>query len=232
MPRDARAIVFDLDDTLYPYRRFLSSGFRQVARYLERTAGLDARTTWRRLLAASRGPSRGQELQAVTAEAGVPARDLAKLSALIRDHEPDLRLPAVSLRVLRRLRAEGWRLGVLTNGDPVVQARKVRALGVLPCVDAIVYATACGTGQGKPDPAAFAEVARRLGVAPRRVVMVGDDEACDVAGAIGAGMHAIRCTVWRRDGVSSGAHASTARLSEVSTLARVLIEEASGRHAA
>jgi len=29
--RDQRAIVFDLDDTLYPYRAFVRSGFRAVA---------------------------------------------------------------------------------------------------------------------------------------------------------------------------------------------------------
>ena len=33
---DARALVFDLDDTLYPYRQFVSSGFRAVAAEVER----------------------------------------------------------------------------------------------------------------------------------------------------------------------------------------------------
>ena len=43
MPPERRAVVFDLDDTIYPYRRFKLSGFAEVARHLERTCALDAR---------------------------------------------------------------------------------------------------------------------------------------------------------------------------------------------
>jgi putative hydrolase of the HAD superfamily len=229
---DARAVVFDLDDTLYAYRRFVLSGFREVARHLQRTRGADASGVFRRLASASRGPDRGRELQVIAADLGLTDRDLARLIEILRHHEPGMHLPRPSQRLLGALRAGGWRLGVLTNGAPEIQARKVRALGLSRHVDAVVYAAACGSGRGKPDPAAFAEVAGRLGVAPRRAVMVGDDEACDIAGATGAGMRAIRCAVWR------GGHGSTAgsrvvtRFREIPGLARILIEEASDRHAA
>ena len=33
MPRDTRAVLFDLDDTLYPQRRFILSGFAVVANH-------------------------------------------------------------------------------------------------------------------------------------------------------------------------------------------------------
>jgi FMN phosphatase YigB (HAD superfamily) len=49
----------------------------------------------------------------------------------------------------------------------------------------------CQTGYAKPEPRAFLTVARNYGVAPRQAVHIGDDWACDVEGAAGAGMRAI-----------------------------------------
>ena len=43
-------------------------------------------------------------------------------------------------------------------------------------------------GAAKPDPGIFHEAARRLGVAPRDVLHVGDDVHADVVGAHRAGM--------------------------------------------
>ena len=40
MPRN-RGVLFDLDDTLYPLRRFVRSGFKAVAVHLERVADKD-----------------------------------------------------------------------------------------------------------------------------------------------------------------------------------------------
>jgi hypothetical protein len=40
-----------------------------------------------------------------------------------------------------------WRLGVLTNGVPAIQARKVAALGLGAVVE-VVFASAHGTGAG------------------------------------------------------------------------------------
>jgi len=45
-------------------------------------------------------------------------------------------------------------------------------------------------GVGKPEPAAFLNVASVLGVPVEGCVMVGDDHGRDVLGALAAGMHA------------------------------------------
>jgi HAD superfamily hydrolase (TIGR01450 family) len=55
---------------------------------------------------------------------------------------------------------------------------------------------------GKPEPHLFAEAARRLGIAPDRLVMIGDQLETDVAGASAAGIDA--CLL---SGVSSWEHA-------------------------
>ncbi len=186
---EPRAIVFDLDDTLYPLRGFVRSGFQVIARRIEQERGFSGWRTLRALCRASQ-VAPGRELQHLCEHAGLPAAEVARFVGLIRCHTPRLRLPAETVRVLAALRS-GWRIGVLTNGQPAIQRRKVAALGLAAYVDAVVFARECGQGTGKPDPVAFETVLDRLGAKPARSVFVGDDLEADVIGAWRAGMHAI-----------------------------------------
>jgi putative hydrolase of the HAD superfamily len=233
MRRDTRAVIFDLDDTLYPYRRFRLSGFLTVARHLSSCAGIDVRLGLASLARASRGRDRGRELQACLAQHDLPATWLPELIEVLRYHDPSITLPSSSRRTLRALRDDGWRVGVLTNGPKSIQAGKVAALGLAPLVDVVGYATAIGSGGGKPDPDAFAWMARMLAVPASRSVFVGDDEHCDIQGAAAAGMVPVRCTAWTPPGAEpSAARSVIRRLTEVPAIAASLIEEAPNRHAA
>lgn len=229
---DRRAVVFDLDDTLYPYRRFKTSGFVAVAAHLQIRCGLDSRLGFAALAGASRGATSGHELEACLQQYDLPAAWLPELVEVFRHHVPRLRRPSSVTRVLAALRLAGWQLGVLTNGQPTIQARKIEALGLAPLVDTVVYAASCGTGEGKPDPETFAEVVRRLGVAAGRTVFVGNDERCDVQGARLAGMRAVRCDVWTPQPAPTAADGVVTRFPDIPVLAHVLLEEASNRHAA
>ncbi len=187
---DPRALLFDLDDTLYPLERFVMSGFGAVAEAVEARWGVPRATAFD-TLSAARAHTRGRELQVLTARYGLGDDAVAPLVDVIRAHVPDLRLPALTVSVLEALR-RAWRLGIVTNGRPDIQARKVRALGLDRYVDAIVLAAEWGSGVGKPEPAPFREACRQLGVPASRTVFVGDDPGCDIAGAHGVGMK----TIW------------------------------------
>jgi putative hydrolase of the HAD superfamily len=189
--RPDRAILFDLDDTLYPLRRFVLSGFGAVAGFLELTRGLDRRAVFADLARTHRQEDRRQALQACAVRFGVPLTLVPTLIDVMRAHHPRLRLPATSQEVLARLRPE-WRLAILTNGVPAIQARKVEALGLGRLVDAVVFANEHGSGRGKPEPAPFQVALARLDVTAENAVMVGDSAECDVLGARAAGIAAIR----------------------------------------
>jgi putative hydrolase of the HAD superfamily len=186
-----RAIIFDMDDTLYPERRFVLSGFAAVAHALRTTRGIDARESFRVLSGAMRAGRRRTALQTLCSRFGLPLDLVGELVGIIRQHRPRLRLGTSTRRVLAELRPR-WRLGILTNGMPAVQARKVEALGLGPLVDEVVYASEHGTGSGKPERAPFLAMASRLRVVPERCVFVGDDPERDIAGAAGAGMRSVR----------------------------------------
>jgi len=191
--RDQRAIVFDLDDTLYPYRAFVRSGFRAVACRLVADRGIPPAAVLRVLRRALANGRRGQELQELCARFELPESLVGSLADMIREHTPSLRLPRETAQVLRTLR-RGWMLGVLTNGEPHVQRRKVAALGVEGLVDAVLFATECGDRSGKPAPSAFRAALDRLNVKAESAVFVGDDPRTNIEGAAAVGMKTIHVT--------------------------------------
>jgi FMN phosphatase YigB (HAD superfamily) len=230
--REGRAVIFDMDDTLYPYRHHRLEAFKALAAFLAREHGCDAGTIERHLMRATRDDDRGAEVQACLQAVGLPAALLDECLEIMGAHQPDLQLPVSSARVLTSLRRSGWKVGVLTNGPKAMQERKVRALRLDERVDVVVYATNCGTGRGKPDVEPFHEVVRQLGVSCSAAVVVGDDERCDVGGALAAGLQAIRCCAWVVGEPTTRAAAVVNRLSRVPDVAHTLLEEVLSRHAA
>lgn len=203
---DRRAIVFDLDDTLYPYRAFVRSGFRAVACRLAADRGLPAAALLRVLRRALARGQQGRELQQLCTAFDLPESLVGPLAEIIREHTPSLRLPQESRQVLRHLRRT-WNIGVLTNGEAQVQRRKVAALGIEDLVDAVLFATECGDGTGKPSPDAFVAALNRLHVEPARTVFVGDDPRTDIEGAAAVGMNTIHMIGNARDDARCGAPA-------------------------
>jgi putative hydrolase of the HAD superfamily len=96
---------------------------------------------------------------------------------------------------LERLRAQGRRLGVVSNTmrTPGATLRMVldRA-GLLGCFDHVTFSDEVGVR--KPDPEIFALTLRALGVEAAAAVHVGDDPVLDVLGARGAGLRVVQVT--------------------------------------
>jgi putative hydrolase of the HAD superfamily len=184
-------VLFDLDETLYPERRFALSGFSAVAGTIAIDAGVSPQKVFRALAGALRRGERATAFQQLCASLTWPENRVPRLVEIYRRHEPNLRLPALSVRTLTALRPD-WRLAIVTNGTPSVQTAKVRALALTGLVDTVIYAFQSGSGRGKPEPEPFVDAARLLGVVPARCVFVGDDPRCDIAGARRVGMKTVR----------------------------------------
>ena len=89
--------------------------------------------------------------------------------------------------------------GIVTNGS-ASQLRKVEKLELVDRAACIVISEEVGAR--KPDPAIFQAAATRIGIAPARILVVGDHPEADVAGAARAGMQ----TAWLRRGREWPAH--------------------------
>ena len=233
MPRNARALLLDLDDTLYPLLRYRLSGFAAVARHLARAHGVDEAQAFRLLSTTMQGPQSGRELNVLLDRFQLDM-PVASLVRVIRGHEPVLRLPQATQATLTLLRAS-WSLAVVTNGIPAIQKAKVVALGLDALVDTVVYANEHGSGEGKPEREPFLEALRRLDVQPARAVAVGDDEFADVFGAARCGLHTVQSREWRRGPfgpVSICADAVISRFADLPVVAECLLPEGLSQYAA
>jgi putative hydrolase of the HAD superfamily len=92
-------------------------------------------------------------------------------------------------RTLDALRARQLKLGVITNGVGERQRRKIEALGLTDAFDVIVVSEE--EGVRKPDGEIFRRALERCGVAAHEAAFVGDHPVADVEGAHRAGLVAV-----------------------------------------
>lgn len=85
---------------------------------------------------------------------------------------------------VRQLRDEGWPVYLATNQEKHRTRHLLEKVGLGALVDGEF--ASCSVGRRKPSPEYFAEVARRLDVAPERIVFF-DDAPDNVAAARAAG---------------------------------------------
>lgn len=190
------AVVFDLDDTLWPIaptimraeqamREWISANVPEVA------ARWDADTLKllrAKLIAAD--PSlhndvmalrRGTILAAFEACGGSAAQAEAAFE-LFRAERQKVTFYPDALPALERL-ARHFRLGVISNGFA-----NVAAIGIGHHFDSVV--SAHEVGFSKPDPRIYAACAQRMGLAPQQMLYVGDDPHNDIVGPTLAGLQA------------------------------------------
>ena len=97
--------------------------------------------------------------------------------------------PFPEVQTVVRCLSERFKLGILTNGMPPHQHRKLAASGVSDEFETTI--TSGGIGVGKPDSEAFDAVFQALGVSASEALMVGDTLERDIDGAVAAGIHAV-----------------------------------------
>jgi putative hydrolase of the HAD superfamily len=193
-----RAVGFDIDGTLYPasaiYLRLLWGGLRRMKLL---SAFRDVRHELRQLL-------KSPEYRAWKIE-GMEAfhRFQSELTAAKMNRDPEAvrqeieaffyttstevfasirPYPGVS-PLLERLRAQGYKLGALSDFPC---ERKLELMRLSDKFD--VAMTSEETGLVKPDRASFDLLAQRLAVPNSEILYVGNSESYDVQGARAAGM--------------------------------------------
>lgn len=203
-----RAVVFDLDDTLYPESAYVASGFRAVGDALARERGVEGFGARAAAIAAS--GARGDVFDRALREAGVPPEALPELVAWCvaryREHRPDIALFPEAHEALEGLRGK-VKLGVLTDGWITAQRQKVAALGLAPRVDAVVYSDAFGRAHWKPSEVPYRAVAEALAVEHGGCVYVADNPAKDFITARALGWRTIQVA---RPGQTHAAEAPSA----------------------
>lgn len=218
-----RAIILDLDDTLYRSADFEASARRSLVLYLARRYRRDAERLLE-ALARVNGSLLGampypfaEYLEA----AELPEDESVALEDLLRRHEPAISLYPDAERFLAGV-SPRLRIGVLAEGDPMVARNKLRALGLVRRVHAVVITGDGGEAWQHPSPLPLLAVARQMRVPAESAVFVGDDPVRDGIAAGRAGMKAIRV---RRAGAPPSNGAAGDFCGEISSLEELLVDQ-------
>ncbi len=184
-----KAILFDLDDTLYDEKTYVASGFRSVARDLESELGVPRDRLVEEMMSILEADGRGRVFDLVLQRHGSYCKDrVLELVDLYRHHNPDIEPYPDVLPVLEELQRNGYPLGLITNGFHVMQKKKVSALGVAQHMDTLVYPDELGSDRWKPHPAGFLKGLDDLDVSSENAMYIGNDAEKDVVPARKLGM--------------------------------------------
>jgi putative hydrolase of the HAD superfamily len=198
-----KAIILDLDDTLYPEREFVVGGVAAAADWLASTAGVDACRCAGELLELLDGGIRGRTFDVWLDHAGLPATLASGMVTAYRTHIPRIGLHADVEPFFLECRQRGVPLALLTDGYLEVQRRKVAALAIAPALHTIVYSDTFGRECWKPSSVPFRACLSELKIDPAQALYVGDNPEKDFLGARSAGIPSIRI---RRAGGFYAAH--------------------------
>ncbi|MCL4507766.1 MAG: HAD-IIIA family hydrolase [Chloroflexi bacterium] len=188
----ARAILFDLDETLFDRSASIDAFLkRQYVRYkLTRQSNKAFQDRFKEL--DEHGYADKQRVyQILIDEFAIPA----SIDELLIDFRSyawvDSQLYPDSLLVLNQLRGVGYKLGIITNGSYQSQTAKLNYSGLMSQVDIALISEE--EEIKKPEVVIFRRAADRLGVKAEECVFVGDNPLADIEGACNAGMRTVWC---------------------------------------
>jgi putative hydrolase of the HAD superfamily len=196
--------IFDLDDTLIDFAATRQVAYGFLAGVLDRE-GIDSKAY---LVACAevdfalfsrftqgeitRAEYRNRRFSEPFTAMGLPSKAelVEQLNTLFMDCVNDSPLLYDDTRqVLERLRRQGVRTAILTNGPSDGQRRKLKATGLAEAVDHVAIGEELGFS--KPSPQAFHSVVQRFGFDNAEALMIGDHPELDYDAALGAGLHAL-----------------------------------------
>jgi putative hydrolase of the HAD superfamily len=179
---DFRAVVFDLDDTLYLERDYVLSGFRAVGCYLRQHHAWSVawerhfvQACWQRFQTGNHDRIFDFVLPRCRPDAS--RATVEELVAAYRDHRPSIRLEPDADTLLCELETD--RLWIVTDGRWRGQQAKVTALDLGRRVRQIILTDRWGRPFWKPHPRAFRRIERLSSAHGRDCVYLADNPAKD-----------------------------------------------------
>ncbi len=197
-----RAILFDLDDTLFDHRRSARAALDAVHRAfagsvafedLERHHAHYLEEMHLEVLAGriTLDDARRERFRKVFEALGMPLQpaDTQRIARTYREGYVSARRAVEGAADLLAALKRRYRIGIVSNNLLDEQRDKLAFCALDSYVDALVVSEEAGAS--KPDPAIFQLALDRLVVAASEAVMVGDSWSADIVGAVAVGIRPI-----------------------------------------
>lgn len=200
-----KAIVFDLDDTLYDYQALHNKAMNVLSKYVGEHFGVDAeqfRSAWadaREETKQAQGNTAASHNRMLYCQKTLEKLELPPAYGALEMYEAywGYILAQMSLRegvaeLLTDCKERGIKIGICSDLTAHIQHCKLQALGIAAQIDCLV--TSEEAGVEKPDPQIFQMILKKLKCAPSEVLYIGDNLERDIYGAAACGISALWLT--------------------------------------
>lgn len=177
---EIKGVIFDLDDTLYSEKEYVKSGYKAVSEYL---GGGYEEKLWNYFM--NDKPAIDELIKELGYE-----NEKDKVLEIYRSHKPNIHLYSGVTELIEKLKAEGKKIGIITDGRPEGQRNKIKALG-LDVDDIIITDELGGIQFRKPCDIAFRILQIRWRLNPSEMVYIADNYVKDFQAPQQLGMKSI-----------------------------------------
>lgn len=186
-----KAVLFDLDNTLYDARQYFLGAFGDVSEYVSKKYNLHKQDIYNTLVKlweekTSMYPSLFNDLLNPFHLDQSACEDILRI---FNRYSGKLELYPNVIPTLNVLRERDYKLGIITDGNVERQKRKIELLKLEPLFDIVVYTKEV---EAKPSSSPFLVALRKLGVNAADALYVGDNPLLDFKGAKETGIRTIR----------------------------------------
>lgn len=182
-----KAVIFDLDDTLYGEKEYIRSGYKAIADTMPQVEQMEEKL-WTAF------EQKKSAIDAVLIDEGIYTEELKqRCLSIYRSHQPIIHFYDGVKELLLQLRAGGYKLGIITDGRPEGQRAKIKALGLDDLVDHIIITDELGGVEyRKPNKVAFEIMREIFDVKFLEMCYVGDNSKKDFIAPDMLGIRSIR----------------------------------------
>ena len=198
-----KAIIFDLDDTLYEYSKLNDEGIEKIAEFIHEnlkiskdkfyTAFNTAKKTVKEQLTEKVASSHNRMIYCQKTLENLGENPFSYSLEMYEVYWgyilENMKLNENVLELFELCKKENIKIGICTDLTVHIQHRKIRKLGLHKYIDAII--TSEEAGIEKPDFKIYEEILKKLEVKPVETLFIGDNLKKDVLGPLKYGMNAL-----------------------------------------
>lgn len=188
-----KAILFDLDDTLYEEKEFVKSGFKEVAKFISNKFKINEKIFYKILSNVFSEGVRGNIFNIALERLNINLDEniIPSMVKVYREHIPKINLKK-NIKFLLLNFKKKYSLGIITDGYYEVQKKKVQALKLEELFDSIIYTDRYGKEYWKPSALGYKLALKNLETLPEEAIYIGDNPNKDFIGAKKIGIITIR----------------------------------------
>lgn len=189
-----KAILFDLDDTLFLERDFVESGFSAVSNYLSSHYQLNKDDVfdelWNMFCSGRRGDLFNEIINSYS-NLNITVKDLIKV---YHQHIPKIK-PIYGVIPLLDYLMKKQKLGLVSDGYLEVQKNKFSSLDLHKYFNSVLFTDELGRNNWKPSIVPFEKTLDTLNVNPTESVYIADNPEKDFKGPNKLGINTIRIRI-------------------------------------